>query len=303
MSKKELSDYWYPRYPSRWGRKTMHLCPYQDGLYGRLVDHYMETKEALPDADAALARICGVSPADFAPHSAVIRAFFQAKKGRLFNKTCEEILAFQNGSASRRSESASKAAKILWEKKKKIQEDESATHTSRDAEPMRPDATEQNITEDKKELIKEDTKDIFGIPAKNANAAGGEKVSREIFTEAVELFNAMAEGAGISTVQKLTDARKKKLAARLKDCGGLEGWKAALEKVAGSAFLTGKKTNWKADFDFIVTESKFTKIMEGSYNDLKSAGANRPKSPQESLAAGFDLAVDMLNMADGKREQ
>ena len=33
-------DYWFKFYPARFRRKTMHLCPYQDGLYRRLIDEY-----------------------------------------------------------------------------------------------------------------------------------------------------------------------------------------------------------------------------------------------------------------------
>ena len=39
----------------------MHLNPFQDGCYLRLVDHYMETRQPLADNDAALARIIGIS--------------------------------------------------------------------------------------------------------------------------------------------------------------------------------------------------------------------------------------------------
>jgi len=27
----------------------------------------------------------------------------------------------------------------------------------------------------------------------------------------------------------------------------------------------GRKTDWKADFDFLITVSKFIKVLEGSY--------------------------------------
>lgn len=36
--------------------------------------------------------------------------------------------------------------------------------------------------------------------------------------------------------------------------------------VAKSRFLTGKAKDWKADFDFLLTPSKFAKIVEGSYH-------------------------------------
>lgn len=44
---------------------------------------------------------------------------------------------------------------------------------------------------------------------------------------------------------------------------------AAWKRLGILIFLTGKNNRkWRADFDFIVT-SKFTKIMEGAYDNTK----------------------------------
>lgn len=102
--------------------------------------------------------------------------------------------------------------------------------------------------------------------------------------EAVSLFNDLADSISLPKVQKLSQARKSKLKARLSDCGGIGGWKAALEKVKASSFLRGDKGGWKADFDFIITESKFSKIMEGSYDNFKS---NKISKYEEIVKDGF----------------
>lgn len=96
---------------------------------------------------------------------------------------------------------------------------------------------------------------------------------------AVEAWNAFAEKRDLTLVQKLTDARRVKLKARLKDCDGLNGWHVALEKLGASSFLmetkrTGKHANWRPTFDFLVTESKFTSLMEGGYDDRSSNQTN-----------------------------
>jgi hypothetical protein len=85
--------------------------------------------------------------------------------------------------------------------------------------------------------------------------------------EAVRLWNATAERLGLPQMQKLTAARRGKLTARLKDSGGIDGWTAALDRLAGIPGLLGVNGGWKADFDFLVAESKFTKLMEGSYDN------------------------------------
>lgn len=90
-----LSEYWFPFYPARYKADTMHLTVTQDGIFRRLIDHYMETKIPLPDNDTALARAAGISPDEFAPHAAVIRAFFTLSTGKLLLKKCDGILADQ----------------------------------------------------------------------------------------------------------------------------------------------------------------------------------------------------------------
>lgn len=83
---------------------------------------------------------------------------------------------------------------------------------------------------------------------------------------AVERWNALAEEIGLPKVQKITKARRAACAARLKDAGGLDGWDAALDKIRGSPFLRGdSERGWCANFDFLMRESKFVKLMEGGY--------------------------------------
>lgn len=83
-------------------------------------------------------------------------------------------------------------------------------------------------------------------------------------------WNDLAERAGLPKAQKMTESRKAKMRARLRDAGGLAGWRHALDLVEGSAFLTGQApcSNGKpftASLDFVLSEEKFTKIMEKQY--------------------------------------
>ena len=49
--------------------------------------------------------------------------------------------------------------------------------------------------------------------------------------QAVSIWNETAERAGLAKVQKLTDTRRSSLKKRLAECGGVDGWRAACEKV------------------------------------------------------------------------
>lgn len=89
---------------------------------------------------------------------------------------------------------------------------------------------------------------------------------------AVAAWNGLATDLGLSRVQRLNPARKAKLAARLRDCGGLAGWEAALAKIRGSPFLRGERRDWRANFDFVLQESSFIKLLEGAYDDHRANG-------------------------------
>ncbi len=91
---------------------------------------------------------------------------------------------------------------------------------------------------------------------------------------AFDLFNDFAESNGLSKAQVLNPKRRTHLKSRLKDCGGIDGWKTALEKMAKSDFLMGKTTEWKANLDFMLQQSSFIKIMEGAYDNNKKGGVD-----------------------------
>ncbi len=97
--------------------------------------------------------------------------------------------------------------------------------------------------------------------------------------EAVSIYNEI----GLPQVQVLSDKRKRNLTARLSDCGGIEGWVACLEKVKSSDFLMGRTKDWKADFDFIITQSKFIKIMEGCYDNQTPMKTNKLENTAKEL--------------------
>jgi hypothetical protein len=85
--------------------------------------------------------------------------------------------------------------------------------------------------------------------------------------KAVAYWNESAIRIGLTRVQKLTPARKQKLAARLRD-NGLDEWRRAVDKLGASRFCTGKNDkNWRADFDFLTSPEKFIRVLEGKYDD------------------------------------
>lgn len=115
---------------------------------------------------------------------------------------------------------------------------------------------------------------------------------RSAEAEALNLWNAAAERVGWPKAQRLTDTRRRALKLRLAECGGLDGWSTALSKAEASAFLTGKTgrtgghENWRCDLDFILRQAKFTKLLEGGFDDPPGGRRGGPGSQSEALFRG-----------------
>lgn len=107
--------------------------------------------------------------------------------------------------------------------------------------------------------------------------------------EAIKAFNDLAGELGWPKCAKVNASRKTKIRARLRDCGGLDGWYAALARAKASKFLRGETgrsnghENWRPDIDFFLTESKFLKLIEGGFDGSTAAPAVTT-NPTKALA-------------------
>jgi DNA-binding MarR family transcriptional regulator len=128
-------------------------------------------------------------------------------------------------------------------------------------------------------------------PSLNRNSA--QRIKRDSDEdEAVKAWNDLADDLSLPKVQRMTETRRRKLAARLRDCGGLDGWHAAMAKIRGSPLCRGEVGAWRADFDFVLQESSFVKLMEGKYDD---------KSPGRHASPGTASAADNNRQANRER--
>ncbi len=173
------------------------------------------------------------------------------------NWITQKRLAREWSYVSKRAQQRSDAAKARWNKDKDICGRNAGSHVFRNAPTPTPTPTP---TKEEKE-------------AHTSPSAPPARLNENIQL-AVDAWNEMATRCGLAQVQKLTAGRKTALSQRLKDAGGMDGWRNALAKIEASPFLLGKKSGrgWKATFDFVVKEQQFTKILEGAYDDAPTNG-------------------------------
>lgn len=85
-----------------------------------------------------------------------------------------------------------------------------------------------------------------------------------------ELYNEICEDC--RTVMKLSDKRKRHLKQRWKEYPDLKWWEEYFKKIQKSDFLTGKKTDFVADFDWVINPNNLLKIIEGRYDNRDKSG-------------------------------
>lgn len=87
--------------------------------------------------------------------------------------------------------------------------------------------------------------------------------------------------------------RRKKLAARLRQAGGLRGWDSAMATIRGSPFLRGETGKWPfVSITFLLNPASFRRILEGEFNDERSAAAaHRRQGVPASPIDAFSLAI------------
>ena len=91
----------------------------------------------------------------------------------------------------------------------------------------------------------------------------------------IDLFNSIC--VSFPSVRSLSDARRKAIKARL-NTYSLEQFKAMFEIAEASPFLKGQNNrNWRANFDWLIKDGNFAKVLDGNYSDKKTGttyGAN-----------------------------
>lgn len=99
-----------------------------------------------------------------------------------------------------------------------------------------------------------------------------EKKTRISYQQIVDKYNKICKS--LPKVMKLSDTRRKAINARL-DKFSLEEIISVFEKAEQSIFLKGANNrNWKADFDWIMSDRNMAKILEGKYDNCNALKDN-----------------------------
>ncbi|MFG1377335.1 hypothetical protein [Xanthobacter autotrophicus] len=121
-------------------------------------------------------------------------------------------------------------------------------------------------------------------------------------TTALAEFNRMAAEVGLPMRQVLSRKHRASLHRRLAECGGLAGWRLAMDRVRASPFLRGENDRgWRAGLDFFLKPDNIAKLMEGAY-DPAPAARRSTREPRPSLiSAAAEVLLDHPASEFGRR--
>lgn len=108
------------------------------------------------------------------------------------------------------------------------------------------------------------------------------------YEEIITIFNQIC--VGLPEVSKLTKERNNAI-LKIIETNTLEDIGNVFTNVSKSDYLMGKKVDWKADFDWIITPKNFIKILENKYKNIENG-------QQKSDSDVFKTAINSQAGAD-----
>ena len=112
------------------------------------------------------------------------------------------------------------------------------------------------------------------------------------FEKIFENFNIICNE--LPQVKEFSESRKKAITARIKS-NGVENLYQVFKLTAESDFLTGKKTDFKASFDWILSPKNFIKILEGNYKNTDNNGNREKQRGNNTPKSDFEHKQDAVN--------
>lgn len=97
-----------------------------------------------------------------------------------------------------------------------------------------------------------------------------------IYATIRELYNSVC--GSYPRLVKMSEARKKAINARIRAGYTREDFRILFEKAEASDFLKGaNKRNWRATFDWLISDTNMAKVLDGNYDARKEAATNEPE--------------------------
>lgn len=264
-------------YPVDFMRGVRGLTAAEVGIYTMLLCRIYEENGPVEYHPVRLSAYCGVreSVLTKAVDRLIVLGRLEVENGMLSDdRALKEITIRET-----KLKNSSRAGKASAEKRQQKQE-QAATNVQQ---------TFNHTDTDTEEEKKEDT---------NVSLAADHQPIDEV-AEAVHAYKATAAQKGWPIPQQLDQTRRRAISGRIRDAGGVEGWRIAIDKAAGSEFLGQARPFSGFGIDWIAKPANFKKIMEGNYDGQPSARVNHhAASRSDALRDTLDVAGRMRRTSE-----
>lgn len=235
---------------------TLHLTTRQHGGYILLICAAWNGKGFLPGTDEGLRAIAKLSPREWKDDGPALKAFLTRRGEAWVHERVEFEWNDAQSLIAAKSKAGKEGARKRWQGRGngKPMAVPSDSHRQTDA-PLpspRPVTTSHQV---------------------EAGAAA-----------AFAAYQQSAEQHGWPNPQFMNSTRRYAIEERLRECGGIAGWNAALEAASTAEFLKGidgRCQRW-FDLDWLLKPQNFTRLMEGRY-----AERHRDDKQQSGLGAAL----------------
>ena len=246
---------------------TTHLSTEEHGAYLLLLAAMWRRNGWVPDDDRDNARILGLTPSKWKRIKDRLAGFLIFEGGQITQKNLLKIWKITQEKIEKNRENGAKGGRPKYRENKPVDK----------ANGYSADNPNETIPEPEPEVKEEE-------PKGSLSSSSGPIHANDL-SEAVAIYNTAAGHAGWPKVEKMTPQRTKSLRARIKDCGGIDGWRDALRRAYASDFV---REGWAGfNFDSLISQQKFTGLMEGKYDNRthhrNGTAPGRPHRPDAAL--------------------
>lgn len=241
-------------------RDTAHLSVTEHGAYMLMLQHYYATERPLPTGKALHRMLRAQDKAERDAIDAVAAQFWTATDAGLVNERADKEIAKAEHQRTVNREVGKRGGRP----KATERQTETVTESVSETEPI--DNPNHSQTPD----IEEPTV-LVGKPAAPRPPDCPTEELLRLYHERLPM---------LPRVEVVNDSRRRALSARWREVvtdpeirrspspkdAALDWFDWYFSHAAKSAFLTGRKSDWRANFDFLMTPSKFAKVVEGNYH-------------------------------------
>lgn len=280
---------------------TQGMTPEQEGVYIRFLVRLYDRGQAFQDDDKLMALAMGLDVRRWRRVRADLIQFGKIiiKYGCLTNARFEREKLKRAEELRKQAENTRK----YWEERRRKQAaaDQLRADFARTSEES-PKEVEANFDEKPNEI--NETSEVGSSPTRDQRLEKKEEENPNGFLSpgdgqddgrmtaskaakiAFDLYNDLARRTGIPQCRILNDARKRALALRVKEAGGIDGFKQALANLEKSAYCLGQNENgWVATIDYVCQPKGFAKLFEGGWG-------NGAHGKAASLSSKYDHLYD-----------